>query len=57
MLWVCPPEMELRPALSKIEGKDARRDFILLNSGLEEGSVTELGNGRESQANESRRYE
>jgi len=28
---VCPSKMELRPTLSKIEGKDARRDFFLPN--------------------------
>ena len=37
--WVCPPKMELRPALSEIRGKDAGRDFILMNGVLEEGGV------------------
>ena len=52
--WVCPPKMELRPALSEIKGKDAGRE---MNGVLEEGGVIEIGNGRESHAKDPRRYE
>ena len=49
--------MELRPAVSKMKGEDTRGDFFLLNGMLEEGSVIETGNDRESQAKEPRMYE
>ena len=48
---------ESRSALSEIKGKDAGRDFILMNGVLEEGGVIEVGNGRESHAKDPRRYE
>ena len=57
MMWVCPPKMELRPAVSKIEAKDPVCDFILLNSVLEEGGVIETGQGRECHAKDPTRYE
>jgi hypothetical protein len=57
VLWACPPKMELGAAFSKIKGKDARRDFILLNGVVEEGSLLEGRNGRETQAKDPRRYE
>ena len=50
--------MELRlPAFSKIEGKDTRGDFILLNGVLEEGCLIEMRKGRETHAKGPRRYE
>ena len=57
VLSVCPPEMELGAVFSKVERKDARCDFILLNGVLEKGCVIESGNGRESHAKGARRDE